>query len=297
MTKTQSLFLFFLVSFSNIISVSANHVTIQDPVSGASRINASVVVDAKTRKVLHHHNLNTKAYPASLTKMMTIYIAFDAIKKGKLSFNTKMKVSQNASNINPIRIGLSAGSFLTVKDAINSLIVISANDAAVVIAEHISGSEENFAKMMTEKAILLGMKDTVFKNPNGLPNKGQVTTAMDMAKLAIALERDFPKHYHLFSQTSFSYNGRKYNTTNKVTANYQSVNGIKTGYTRASGYNLVTSAEKNGKKVIGVILGQDNSAARNQKMVDLISKHLELKPPTSKPKKIKPRKVISLTKK
>jgi D-alanyl-D-alanine carboxypeptidase len=260
--------------FSN--KIYASHVTIEDPVNGANRISASVIVDANTRKVLHHHNLNTKAYPASLTKMMTIYVAFNQIKKGKLFFDTKMKVSQKAANVSPIKIGLKSGSFLTVKDAINSLIVISANDAAVVIAEHIAGSEESFAKIMTERAILLGMKDTLFKNPNGLPHKGQVTTAMDMAKLAIALERDFSEYYYLFSQTSFSYNGRKYGTTNKVTANYSNVNGIKTGYTRASGYNLVTSAQKNGKKLVGVILGADNSASRNKRMVDLISKYLSI---------------------
>ena len=258
--------------------LNASQVNIQEPVEGTERVSASVIVDAKTRKILHHHNLNTKAYPASLTKMMTIYLAFSEIKNHKLSFNTKMKVSQKAALVSPTKIGLKAGSFLTVRDAINSLIVISANDAAILLAEHIGGSEENFAILMTKKARSLGMSDTVFKNPNGLPNKYQVTTAMDMAKLAIALDRDFPEYYHLFSQTNFFYNGKKYPTTNKVTAKYTYVNGIKTGYTRASGYNLVTSAQKNGIKLIGVVLGEHNSVSRNQKMLELISKHLNLAP-------------------
>jgi D-alanyl-D-alanine carboxypeptidase len=257
-------------------TVFASQVTIQEPFEGPARVNASVVVDAKTRKILHHHNLNTKAYPASLTKMMTIYVAFSEIKRGKLAFNTKMKVSQKAANVSPTKIGLKAAEIISLRDAIDSLIVISANDAAIVIAEHIGKNEERFAKLMTAKAISLGMKDTVFKNPNGLPHRDQVTTAMDMAKLAIALERDFPQYYYLFSQTSFAYNGRKYGTTNKVTATYSHVNGIKTGYTRASGYNLVTSAGKDGRKLVAVILGEDNSASRNQKMVALISKHLNL---------------------
>lgn len=264
--------------FTLSCSIHASHVTIQEPVEGIERVSASVVVDAKTRKILHHYNLNTKAYPASLTKMMTIYLAFSEIKNHKLSFNTKMNVSQKAALVSPTKIGLKARSFLTVRDAINSLIVISANDAAIVLAEHIGGSEENFARLMTQKAKSLGMRDTVFKNPNGLPHKDQVTTAMDMAKLAIALERDFPEYYHLFSQTNFSYNGRKYFTTNKVTAKYTYVNGIKTGYTKASGYNLVTSVQKNGIKLIGVVLGEHNSVSRNQKMVELISKHLKLVP-------------------
>jgi len=267
--------LYLILSFI-YVPVFANYVTIQDPVNGSERINAFVIVDAKTRKVLHHHNLNTKAYPASLTKMMTISVALNEIKKGKLSFNTKMKVSQYASDASPTKLGLKSGSYISVKDAINSLIVMSANDSARVIAEHIGGTEENFAKIMTQRAMLLGMKDSIFKNANGLPNKDQVTTAMDMAKLAISLERDFPEHYNLFSQTSFTYNGRNYGTTNKVLASYKYVNGIKTGYTRASGYNLVTSAEKNGKKVIGVILGAPDSASRNSKMVELISKYLAL---------------------
>jgi D-alanyl-D-alanine carboxypeptidase len=271
------------IVFTLSFSICASQVTIQEPVEGVGRVSASVIVDAKTRKILHHYNLNTKAYPASLTKMMTIYLAFSEMKNHKLSFNTKMRVSEKAPHVSPTKIGLKAGSFLTVMEAVNSLIVISANDAAIVLAEHIGGSEANFAKLMTQKAKSLGMKDTVFKNPNGLPHKDQVTTAMDMAKLAIALERDFPEHYHLFSQTNFSYNGKKYSTTNKVTAKYTYVNGIKTGYTKASGYNLVTSAQKNGIKLIGVVLGEHNSVSRNQKMVDLISKHLNLTPePTTK---------------
>ncbi len=267
--------LYFILFFTSIPAY-ANYVTIQDPVKGSERINASLIVDAKTRKVLHHHNVNTKAYPASLTKMMTISVALNEIKKGRLSLNTKMKISQYASDASPTKLGLKAGSYISVKDAINSLIVMSANDSARVIAEHIGGSEVNFAKIMTQRAMFLGMKDTIFKNANGLPHKDQVTTAMDMAKLAISLERDFPEYYHLFSQTSFTYNGKKYGTTNKVLASYKHVNGIKTGYTRASGYNLVTSAEKNGKKLIGVVLGANDSASRNSKMVELISKHLSL---------------------
>ena len=253
-------------------------VFIEGPVYGSNLVKASLIVDAKTKKLLHYHNVYTKIYPASLTKMMTIYVALDEIKKGNLSFNTKLKVSEKAANIEPAKLWLKAGSTISVKDAISAMIVTSANDAAVVLSEHIGqGDESKFAKIMTGRAHQLGMRDTVFKNSSGLPDKDQVSTAMDMARLALALDRDFKNHYSLFGQTYFTYLGKKYYTINKVTAKYKSVTGIKTGYTRASGFNLVTSAERDGNKLVGVVIGYNSSLSRNKGMVSLITKYLNRK--------------------
>jgi len=231
---------------------------------------ASIVVDFETGKVLHAVNPDTRNYPASLTKMMTLYLAFDAIKKGKLSMTQELPISARAAAARPSKLGLQAGSTITVHDAILAMVTKSANDAAVVMAEAIGGTEYKFSLLMTQKAREIGMEKTNFRNASGLPNRRQLTTARDMATLAKHLLTDFPGQYKLFSTPEFEYNGQTYRNHNKLLDSYPGVDGMKTGYTRASGYNLVASAERNGHRVIGVVFGGRSSSARNARMSELL---------------------------
>jgi D-alanyl-D-alanine carboxypeptidase len=204
--------------------------------------------------------------------MMTLYLTFDALKHGDLSMDDMLTVSEKASRQPQTNISLERGDKLPVRTAIESVVVRSANDSATVLAEALGRTEFNFALMMTRKARELGMKDTVFRNPSGLPDNKQHTTALDMAKLAIALRRDFPQYYHFFKLTSFEYNGITYPGHNHVMERYPGVDGIKTGYIRASGYNLVTSAEKNGHRIVAVIMGGSTVASRDSQMISLLDK-------------------------
>ena len=233
---------------------------------------ASIVVDAETGQVLHAANPDTQKYPASLTKIMTLYMTFEALETGRWKLNQKLKASKRAAGMSPSKLGLKAGDRITVKDAILALITKSANDAAVVIAESLGGTEIEFAKMMTAKAKQLGMKRTSFRNASGLPNRRQKSTARDMAKLAIALRRDFPKHYAYFSTQKFSYRGRTYRNHNKLLARYEGTDGIKTGYIRASGFNLVASVTRNNRRLIGVVFGGKSSRSRDAHMVKLLDR-------------------------
>lgn len=231
---------------------------------------SAVVVDAATGRVLYAKNAEAVHYPASLTKMMTMYLAFDALKKGKLKMEDNISVSAKAAGQAPTNINLSAGDTLPVRSAIESVIVKSANDSAMALAEALGGNEANFAQMMTEKAHKLGMKNTIFRNPNGLPNPAQKTTAYDMARLGIALRRDFPEYYPLFSLTEFTYDGVTYQGHNHVMARYDGVDGIKTGYIRASGFNLVTSVKRDGYSLVGVVLGGSSIISRDDAMIDIL---------------------------
>ena len=230
---------------------------------------ASIVIEADSGAVLSAEAPNHLWYPASLTKLMTVYIALSEIEAGRLSFNDKIKVSQRAAKQNPVNFGLRAGQIITVRQAINATIVASANDAAVALAEKIAGSEDAFATRMTGTAQDLGMTRTVFQNASGLPTDGQVTTARDMAVLAASFLRDFPQHYDLFNQRSVTIGKRSRGTVNSILGFYEGADGMKTGFTCASGYNMVTSAERNGRRLIGVVLG---SRDRNQRSKDM--KHL-----------------------
>jgi D-alanyl-D-alanine carboxypeptidase len=234
---------------------------------------ASFVVDANTGKILHAENADAPRYPASLTKMMTLYLTFDALKKGTLKLDQDLPVSRHASLQPQTNIGLNSGDRLEVKDAILSLVVRSANDASVVLAEALGGTEVGFARKMTEKARALGMKSTTFYNANGLPEPKQLTTARDMAVLGLALRRDFPQYYSLFKTESFSYRGVTYTTHNRVMTRYDGVDGIKTGYIRASGFNLVTSAKKYNHTLVGVVLGGTTWRARDDKMITLLDQN------------------------
>ncbi|WP_136657243.1 D-alanyl-D-alanine carboxypeptidase [Nitratireductor sp. XY-223] len=236
---------------------------------------AGFVIDAKTGKTLYASNADSLRYPASLTKMMTLYLVFEALDSGRISKKTRIKVSKNAAAEQPSKLGLKAGQSISVQQAIYALVTKSANDASTAVAEHLGGSESGFAKKMTAKARALGMKRTTFKNAHGLPNSGQKTTARDMARLGLALREHFPHHYHYFSTRSFKYGKSRFGNHNRLLGTVSGVDGIKTGYTRASGFNLVSSVRKDGRSIVAVVMGGKSGASRNKHMKSLISRYLK----------------------
>lgn len=242
------------------------------PAGNAGDKFSAVVVDASTGQVLYEKNAGETRYPASLTKMMTLYLTFDALKKGRLSLYQQLPVSEKAADQPETNINLIAGRSLGVEDAIKAIVVRSGNDAAVVLAEQIGGTVWNFAQLMNQKARELGMRDTTFRNPNGLPDDGQYTSAYDMARLGIALRRDFPEYYKYFKTERFDYSGVTYTTHNRVMLRYDGVDGIKTGYIRASGFNLVTSVQKNGYHIVAVIMGGTSGTARDDMMINMLDR-------------------------
>jgi D-alanyl-D-alanine carboxypeptidase (penicillin-binding protein 5/6) len=239
----------------------------------AKPIQASLVIDAKSNKVLHSNNSKKLIYPASLTKLMTVYLAFDAIEKGHIAHDDIIVVSEHAASARPCKLGLNAGDEIKFSKAIIASIVKSANDATRALAEKIAGSENRFADLMNKTAKKLGMRNTNFTNSTGWPDSRQQTTVEDLSKLAIALKKHFPKYYVLFRQTSFTYNGKTYQGHNHVTKNYAGAEGLKTGYIAASGFNLVTSATRGEKSLIGVVIGGASARARDAKMMALLDQH------------------------
>jgi D-alanyl-D-alanine carboxypeptidase len=231
---------------------------------------ATILVDDDTGVVLTASNADRLWYPASLTKMMTVYLAFEAIEAGRLRLDEKVKVSKTAAAQPPTDLGVRAGARLTIETAIHAAILRSANDAAVVLAERIGGSEAGFADLMNAKAQALGMTRTVFRNASGLPDPAQVTTARDMAVLARALMHDFPQHYHIFSARDFAFGKRRLPTINSILQRYPGADGIKTGFTCGAGYNLVASVKRDGRRLIGVVLGGRSRADRVEEMVRLL---------------------------
>ncbi len=231
---------------------------------------SSLVIDANTGAVLHQENAGKLRYPASLVKMMTLYLAFQSLERGTLTMNTPLKVSMHAAAQKPSSIGLRPGQTISVQDAINAVIIKSANDASVVLAEAVGGNEPQFAAQMTRMAKTLGMNHTNFANASGLPNNNQITTAYDIARLAVALKRDYPQYYPLFARSSFTYNGHTIFSHNRVTKNYRGADGLKTGYIRASGFNLVTSAHRGDKRIVGVVMGGRSIKSRDNHMVKLL---------------------------
>jgi D-alanyl-D-alanine carboxypeptidase len=236
---------------------------------------AAIVVDASTGNVLEQVDANQAWYPASLTKVMTLYMAFDALRNGRLDMDDFMDVSSHAAQQKPSKLGLRAGESIRVQDAILAVITRSANDAAVVLAEHIGGSEPRFANMMTDMAHSLNMVNSNFINATGLPNDRQISTARDLAVLAWRVQRDFPEYYRLFSAHGFYFNGREYHSTNKFVASYPGAEGMKTGYTCGSGHNLIATAQQNGTRLIGVVLGGMSSVERYNLMYDLMDDNFE----------------------
>ncbi len=233
---------------------------------------ASIVIHADTGHVLHEANADAGRYPASLTKMMTLYMLFEALEQGKITLDTRMSVSVHAASMPQTNIGLRAGRKLSVRDAIPALIVRLANDVAVVVAEALGQTESNFGRIMTEKARALGMFATTFRNASGLPNRVQKTTARDMVTLSAHLMKDFPKFYHYFSTQAFSYEGTTYRSHNRMVRNIPGVDGLKTGFIRASGFNVATSAKRGNCRVIGVVMGGRTAASRDRHMAKLLDR-------------------------
>lgn len=233
---------------------------------------ASIVIDATTGRVLHSVNPDSRKHPASLTKMMTLYLLFEALRNGKLTPDQMLRVSYIASRRTPSKLGLKKGERISVRDVIGALITKSANDAATVAGEALAGSERRFARVMTKKARSLGMKRTTFRNASGLPHYKQVSTARDMAILSRALIRDFPTRYRYFSRQTFTFRGQTYRNHNRLLDSYEGLDGIKTGYIRSSGFNLAASAKRDGRRVIGVIFGGKSSRWRDRQMTRILDK-------------------------
>ena len=232
---------------------------------------ASIVIDLDTHQVLHAREADEQRHPASLTKVMTLYLVFDALESGKLKLSDRLPVSKAASRAQPSKLGLKAGSTIKVEDAIRALVTKSGNDVAIVIAEKLgNGSESKFVTKMNAKADELGMTSTTFRNASGLPDKRQVTTARDMALLAEAVYADHKNRYNYFSLSSFTWGKRKYANHNELLKKVEGVDGIKTGFTNASGYNLMASAERNGRRVIAVMMGGTTGRSRDQHVADLL---------------------------
>lgn len=255
--------IFALAFFCAILSLHA---------SPAQAGYAHFIMDANTGKVLAARNADVLNHPASLTKMMTLYLTFEALHAGKLRWDQKITMSKNGASVIPSKLYVRQGQTFTVREAVYGMIVKSANDMAEGMGDHLGGSEARFAEMMTRKARQLGMTKTVFRNASGLPNKSQVTTARDMAKLGLALQRDFPKEYSLFATQSFNFRGKRIRGHNNLMYRYQGMDGIKTGYTNASGFNLVSAVNHNGRRVVGVVLGGKTARSRDAQMAALLDK-------------------------
>lgn len=235
---------------------------------------AGIVIDAKTGKTLYSYKADAIRYPASLTKMMTMYIMFEAFTERKMSKKTRIRMSKYAASKPPSKLGIKAGRSIAAEHAVFALATKSANDVAAAVAEHLGGTEGNFAKMMTKKARQLGMKNTTFKNASGLTSRGQLTTARDMARLGVALREHFPQYYKYFQTRNFKYAGKNYRNHNRLLGQIKGVDGIKTGYTRASGFNLVSSVQSGRRSIVAVVLGGRSGKSRNAQMAKLIRQYL-----------------------
>jgi len=236
---------------------------------------SSIIVDGNTGAVLSSNNPDGIRRPASLTKIMTLYLLFERLDAGKMKLDTEMDVSEHASEQAPTKLGLKPGQTLKVEDAIKGLVTRSANDAAVVIAEAIAGDEDEFAKLMTRKARALGMSKTTYRNASGLPNDEQLTTARDQATLGRAIQDRYPRYYRYFATTVFNYRGQSIRNHNRLLGNVEGVDGIKTGYTRASGFNLVSSMRRGNRHLVGVVLGGRSGGSRDATMRNLLAENLE----------------------
>ncbi len=248
-----------------------------------SRIKAAIIVDANTNNVLYSSSADVLRSPASLTKIMTLYVLFAYLRAGKLKMDTELRVTSHAAGQAPTKLGLKPGSTIKVEDAMKSLVTKSANDAAAVIAENIGGTEANFGRIMTQTARNLGMKNTTFRNASGLPNDEQITTARDMAILAMHIMRDYPEYYGVFKTQYFTYKGNRYRNHNRLLFGYRGTDGIKTGYTRASGFNLTASVQRGDKHLVGVVLGGRTGAQRDAALRALLDQHWS-KATSGKPK-------------
>jgi D-alanyl-D-alanine carboxypeptidase len=236
-------------------------------------IAAAIVVDMNSGSILHSEAADTPRHPASLTKMMTLYVLFSYLRANNLTLDSNLVVTPHAASQAPTKLGLKVGTTIKASDAIKALVTQSANDAAVTIAENLAGTEENFARLMTDTGRRIGMKSTTFRNASGLPNDEQITTARDMAILAAHLIHDYPEYYSVFETRYFSYKGRQYRNHNKLLFGYKGTDGIKTGYTRASGFNLTASVHRGNKHLVAVVLGGKTGSGRDAAMRALLDKN------------------------
>jgi D-alanyl-D-alanine carboxypeptidase len=241
--------------------------------AGGSEIAAAIVVDMTSGRTLYEQSPDVPRVPASLTKMMTLYVLFTYMRAGAVSPNSELVVTPYAASQAPTKLNLKPGATIRAADAVNALVTLSANDAAVTIAENIAGTEQNFARLMTQKAQSIGMMSTQFHNASGLPVDGQVTSARDMAILAQHLIRDFPEYYGCFQTKYFTYNGRRYRNHNHLLFGYKGTDGIKTGYTRLAGFNLTASVHRDEKRLVAVVLGGRTGGARDATMRSLLDQN------------------------
>ncbi|MBR0555696.1 SPOR domain-containing protein [Ciceribacter sp. L1K23] len=235
---------------------------------------AGIVIDARTGKTLYESDADSLRYPASLTKMMTLYLVFEALESGRVRLDTKVPVSKNAAAEPPSKLGVRAGGSVTIEQGILALVTRSANDIATALGEYLGGSESRFAQMMTAKARSLGMSRTTYRNAHGLPNTAQMTTARDQAILGVALRQHFPQYYGYFSTRSFKFGKSVIGNHNRLLGNVRGVDGIKTGFTRAAGFNLVTSAQADGRTIVAVVMGGSSGARRDATMRELVAKYM-----------------------
>ncbi len=244
--------------------------------NGATASNfAAIVVDGNSGRVLYSRDENEARHPASITKVMTLYLLFEQLEKGRLHLNSRLPISEHAAEQAPTKLGLDPGDTISVENAIKAIVTLSANDIAVAVAEAIGGDEETFAAMMTRKAHALGMSRTRYVNASGLPDDAQITTAADLALLGRAIQERFPRYYHYFSTEAFDYNGVVNRNHNHLLGRIDGVDGIKTGYTRESGFNLLTSVKRDGHFIIAVVLGGTTAASRDRFMADLIETEID----------------------
>jgi D-alanyl-D-alanine carboxypeptidase len=257
-----------MVSLVLVLFVS---VGVIDPAVAKVKFSA-LAVDARSGDILFASDADGLRHPASLTKMMTLYLLFQELKAGRLTLDSRLSISRYAAGRPPTKLGVGAGQTVRVEDAIKALITLSANDMAVAVGENIAGSESAFAQRMTQTARTLGMSRTTFRNASGLPDPKQVTTARDMATLGLRIQRDFPQYYPYFRLTSFQFGNRTIRSHNRLLGRFEGTDGIKTGYIRASGFNLTTSAQRGNKRIIGVVMGGRSGRARDNYMIAMLSK-------------------------
>ncbi len=250
------------------------------PAAAASLYNvskyAAVLINSETGEVMYARQADARRYPASITKVMSLYVAFEELEAGRLKESDRITISRFAAGQPPSKLGLKPGSTISVHDAMGVMATRSANDISVALAEHISGSQEAFAARMTATARRIGMSNSVFRNPHGLPDAGHFTTARDIATLSRAVIRDFPQRYKLFSTVEFEYEGRAIGNHNHLLKTLPGVDGIKTGFTNAAGFTLAASAAKNGVRLIAVVLGGPNRFLRDGNVTDLLETGFEV---------------------
>ncbi len=264
------LFLVFTVTGGTFTEAEAARKTAVKKAPSYNPKYAGFVVDGDTGKILYQDHADALRHPASLTKMMTLYLTFEALNNGHLRLDQKLNVSQEATKRPQTNLSMQPGDKITVREAIIALVVRSANDVAVVLAEALGGTEAKFAQIMTQRSRELGMKNTTFRNASGLHDPKQITTAKDMALLAIALKKHYPEYFHFFSRTQFTFNGVNYTSHNRVMQRYPGADGLKTGFINASGFNLVTTASRRGYNLVGVVIGGRSGATRDEHMIKIL---------------------------